>query len=55
MIRDAFIGGLFNSFIRQRLLEEELHFQEAFTTVEVLDRAQRQSHSFIDRNPVWGN
>ena len=55
MMRDAFIGGLSNSSIRQRLLEEEeeeLHFQEALTKAEVLDRAQRQSHSFFDSNPV---
>ena len=39
MMRDAFIGGLSNSSIRQRLLEE-LHFQEALTKTEVLDRAQ---------------
>ena len=55
MMRDAFIGGLSNPSIRQRLLEEEeeeLHFQEALTKAEVLDRAQRQSHSFFDSNPV---
>ena len=54
MMRDAFIGGLSNSSIRQRLLEEEeeLHFQEALTKAQVLDRAQPQSHSFFDSNPV---
>ena len=54
MMRDAFIGGLSNSSIRQRLLEEEkeLHFQEALTKAEVLDRAQQQSNSFFDSNPV---
>ena len=52
MVRDAFIGGLSNSFIRQRLLEEEQHFQEALTKADVLDRAQQQSHNFIDSNPV---
>ena len=54
MMRDAFIGGLSNPSIRQRLLEEEeeLHFQEALTKAEALDRAQRQSHSFFDSNPV---
>ena len=52
MMRDAFKGGLSNPSIRQRLLEEELHFQEALTKAEVLDRAQRQSHSFFDSNPV---
>ena len=54
MMRDAFIGGLSNSSIRQRLLEEkeELHFQEALTKAKVLDRAQQQSHSFFDSNPV---
>ena len=54
MMRDAFIGGLSNPSIRQRLLEEEeeLHFQEALNKAEVLDRAQQQSHSFFDSNPV---
>ena len=54
MMRDDFIGGLSNPSIRQRLLEEEeeLHFQEALTKAEVLDRAQRQSHTFFDSNPV---
>ena len=53
MMRDAFIGGLSNSSIRQRLLEEEeLHFQEALTKAKVLDRAQQRSHSFFDSNPV---
>ena len=54
MMRDAFIEGLSNSSIRQRLLEKEekLHFQEALTKAEVLDRAQRQSHSFFDSNLV---
>ena len=52
-MRDAIIGGLSNSSIRQRLLEEEeLYFQEALTKAEVLDQAQRQSHSFYDSNPI---
>ena len=52
-MRDAFIGRLSNSSIRQRLLkeeEEELHFRKALN--EILNRAQQQSHSFIDSNPV---
>ena len=52
MMRDAFIGGRSNSSIRQRLLKEELDFQEALTKADVLDRAQLQSHSFFDSNPV---
>ena len=55
MMRDASIGGLSNSSIRQRLFEEEeeeLHFQESLTKAEVLDRAQRQFHSFFNSNPV---
>ena len=40
-MRDAFIGGQSDSFIRQRLLEKELHFQETVTKAKIFDRDQR--------------
>ena len=55
MLRDAFIGGLSSSSIRQRLLEEQrLNFQEALNKAELLDRAQKQA-SFFARSHFLEN
>jgi len=52
-IRDAFIAGLCSSYIRQRLLEDNVtELQAAFDKARLLDNAQRNAQSYTSSSEV---
>ena len=49
--RDAFISGISSANIYERLLEDQLTFQNALKKAEMLERAHKQSAYYAD-NPT---
>ena len=53
LVRDAFINGLQNSAIRQRLLEQmDLTLTQAHDTARSLESAQKNSEQYVLSNPI---